>query len=470
MSNARIMKCMSSFTIVDNKVIRDKNLNCRDLGLFTRLISLPEKWSFSERGLATIMADGYTAIHTGVLNLEKFGYLKRIRTRKAKGRLGQSIWLITNTPFEFPLSPEQIAELEAISVPFKGSKKNTFEETENVEETTETNHETFEETTETNHEVFKETTGTDKNIVDTTKESESVKNNNINDPETSTEKNTDSEEIKQDIVTNLKRKSAEKIKDTKEQKNDTEQNQEENSEEKTKEEPISPMLADFIKKLEQLKKEEKEKKKKEREQAELQLKSLKSPNSENPNLVENSSPNSDSPNSENPNLENPNSENLEQYNTILYKTYNKKKNSNTISADEVIHLYNQTAPNLTPQKRSTSAIKNLVSELSLENWEYEELFKRANSSSFLSGKKSDFKAGLVWILKNYKNILAGKYDDASTHQTKYASRKNNIPKKNSFNNIPQRNYSDEFYKALELQLIAPDMVTEEQKELLLAGK
>ena len=97
-----IIKCYPSFTMVSNQILRDPNLNLRDIGLYAKLCSFPDSWRFSERGLAAIIKDGYSSIHTGIQNLEKYGYLKRLRNRDERGRLGDAVWLLTNEPFHFP--------------------------------------------------------------------------------------------------------------------------------------------------------------------------------------------------------------------------------------------------------------------------------------------------------------------------------------------------------------------------------
>ncbi len=86
------------FTTVSQKIIRDDRLTLKDLGLLVRLLSLPDNWNFSERGLFAIFKqDGSTSIRTGLKNLERLGYLKREQKRE-KGKLAQIEWSIYDVP------------------------------------------------------------------------------------------------------------------------------------------------------------------------------------------------------------------------------------------------------------------------------------------------------------------------------------------------------------------------------------
>ena len=86
------------FTTVAQNVIRDENLALKDLGLLVSLLSLPDNWEFSERGLYAIFPnDGQNSIRTGLKNLERLGYLKRMRKRSG-GKLAEVEWSIYDSP------------------------------------------------------------------------------------------------------------------------------------------------------------------------------------------------------------------------------------------------------------------------------------------------------------------------------------------------------------------------------------
>lgn len=87
------------YTTIPMHIIRDENLSLKDIGLLVSMLSLPDNWEFSENGLEVIYKnDGITSIRTGLKNLEKYGYLKRIRTRGIDGRITSVEWYLYEKP------------------------------------------------------------------------------------------------------------------------------------------------------------------------------------------------------------------------------------------------------------------------------------------------------------------------------------------------------------------------------------
>ena len=87
------------YTTILHDITLDPNLSLKDLGLLVKLLSLPDNWEFSEKGLETILKkDGQTSIRTAIKNLEKFGYLKRERVRDEFGRVLGVEWYIFEEP------------------------------------------------------------------------------------------------------------------------------------------------------------------------------------------------------------------------------------------------------------------------------------------------------------------------------------------------------------------------------------
>ena len=86
------------FTIVESVATSDTNLSLKALGLLCKMLSLPDGWEFSEKGLAAIMPkDGITAIRSGLKELEQAGYLHRRQVREG-GRFREWEWEVSNTP------------------------------------------------------------------------------------------------------------------------------------------------------------------------------------------------------------------------------------------------------------------------------------------------------------------------------------------------------------------------------------
>lgn len=86
------------FTIVDNKIFIEKKLDLRAIGLLIQLLSLPDDWKYSIKGLAKICKDGEASIAAGLEQLKKHGYLTVERYRNENGKLGGSIYHIYENP------------------------------------------------------------------------------------------------------------------------------------------------------------------------------------------------------------------------------------------------------------------------------------------------------------------------------------------------------------------------------------
>jgi hypothetical protein len=72
-------KITRDFTTVHNTMLRDMRLGATERGLLLTMLSLPDDWNFSIKGLCCILPDGYTKIATALKSIEKTGYLVRRR-------------------------------------------------------------------------------------------------------------------------------------------------------------------------------------------------------------------------------------------------------------------------------------------------------------------------------------------------------------------------------------------------------
>ena len=86
------------FTVVANCVFKDRSLSAKAKGILVEMLSLPEKWDYTLKGLATLFSDGIDSIRQGIRELEEHGYVVRERKRDARGRLGGMEYVIYETP------------------------------------------------------------------------------------------------------------------------------------------------------------------------------------------------------------------------------------------------------------------------------------------------------------------------------------------------------------------------------------
>lgn len=87
----------NGFTIIDNSIFRKKELDLRAIGLLIQLLSLPDNWKFSIKGLVKICKDGESSVTTGLNQLKEYGYLT-VERERINGRLGDAIYHIYDDP------------------------------------------------------------------------------------------------------------------------------------------------------------------------------------------------------------------------------------------------------------------------------------------------------------------------------------------------------------------------------------
>ena len=90
------------FTVMCNHHLRNVKLSLKAKGLLSLMLSLPEDWDYTTKGLACICRDGVDSIASALKELEKHGYLTRQRVRFDNGWLGD----IEYTIHEKPVSQE----------------------------------------------------------------------------------------------------------------------------------------------------------------------------------------------------------------------------------------------------------------------------------------------------------------------------------------------------------------------------
>lgn len=95
-----------NYTVIGNHLIRDMRLSTKAVGMLTRMLSLPDDWKFSIRGLAAICPESYDAVRDMVLELEKKGYVVRRQRRGKSGRWNR----IDYTIYEIPRLTEEEAD------------------------------------------------------------------------------------------------------------------------------------------------------------------------------------------------------------------------------------------------------------------------------------------------------------------------------------------------------------------------
>ena len=92
------VKKTRDFTIMSNHHLRDKKLSLKAKGLLSLILSLPEDWDYTLKGLSYICKEGVDAVRMAVKELEDAGYIERRRFRNEKGQLKSIEYIIHEIP------------------------------------------------------------------------------------------------------------------------------------------------------------------------------------------------------------------------------------------------------------------------------------------------------------------------------------------------------------------------------------
>ena len=86
------------YTVMSNHHLRDKGLSLKSKGLLSMMLSLPEDWNYTTRGLAKICKEGVDAIGGALRELEGAGYIVRHQMRDRQGRISDTEYVIYEQP------------------------------------------------------------------------------------------------------------------------------------------------------------------------------------------------------------------------------------------------------------------------------------------------------------------------------------------------------------------------------------
>ena len=92
------------YTVMSNHHLRNKELSLKAKGLLSQMLSLPEDWDYTLKGLSLINREKIDAIREAIKELERAGYIVRSRERDEKGRLRGTDYVIFEQPQTSPVS------------------------------------------------------------------------------------------------------------------------------------------------------------------------------------------------------------------------------------------------------------------------------------------------------------------------------------------------------------------------------
>ena len=86
------------YTVMSNHHLRNGKLSLKAKGLLSMMLSLPEDWNYTTRGLAAICKEGVDAISSALRELETAGYIVRHQLRDRQGRISDTEYVIYEQP------------------------------------------------------------------------------------------------------------------------------------------------------------------------------------------------------------------------------------------------------------------------------------------------------------------------------------------------------------------------------------
>lgn len=81
-----------------NHHLKNRSLSLKAKGLLSMMLSLPDDWNYTTRGLASICKEGVDSISATLRELEAQGYIVRTQRRNRDGRLASTEYIIYETP------------------------------------------------------------------------------------------------------------------------------------------------------------------------------------------------------------------------------------------------------------------------------------------------------------------------------------------------------------------------------------
>ena len=79
------------YTVMSNHHLKDRTLTLKSKGLLSMMLSLPDEWNYTTRGLAAICREGVDSIGAALKELENHGYIRRTQLRNEKGKITDTV-------------------------------------------------------------------------------------------------------------------------------------------------------------------------------------------------------------------------------------------------------------------------------------------------------------------------------------------------------------------------------------------
>ena len=88
----------SNYTCISNVVLRDERLSFEVMAFMVKILSLPDDWSFSVKGIAKICKVGERTVYRYFKELEECGYLRKERIKDERGCFVDTSYFFRENP------------------------------------------------------------------------------------------------------------------------------------------------------------------------------------------------------------------------------------------------------------------------------------------------------------------------------------------------------------------------------------
>ena len=95
-------RTQGNYTVVSQNIMKDRNLSLTERGMLLTLLSLPDNWNLTIRGLSQILPDGKDKISRTLNGLIEKGYITREQGRGDNGKFDSTNLEVHEAPVENP--------------------------------------------------------------------------------------------------------------------------------------------------------------------------------------------------------------------------------------------------------------------------------------------------------------------------------------------------------------------------------
>ena len=91
-------KTQGNYTVVSQNIMRDRNLSLTERGMLLTLLSLPDNWNLTIKGLCQILPDGKDRVSKTLNSLIEKGYITREQNRDGGGKFDSTNLEVHESP------------------------------------------------------------------------------------------------------------------------------------------------------------------------------------------------------------------------------------------------------------------------------------------------------------------------------------------------------------------------------------